>query len=865
MNEFYKLSSEKLSLEFSTDTKIGLSEEEVKTRLRKYGLNKIGEEKGKTPVDILISQFKSVLILILIFAAIVSFFLGDAVESGAILFVVVLNALLGFVQEYKADQSLKALKELVSPLAKVIRDGKRKEIHQEEVIPGDIIILESGDKIPADLRIIESVKLQVDESILTGESIPVNKTDEILNGEISSIGDIINTAYMGTMVTFGRGKGIVIKTGKNTELGNIASLTQEIKIEKTPLEKKLDVFSKRLSIILGLICAIIFTLNLKNAGIGLKALQGTFIFAVSLAVAAIPESLPAVTTIVLSLGVARMSKRNAIVKRLSSVETLGSTTVICSDKTGTITENKMKTLLIYCDGKEYSIDQGLPDTETVSKIKEVCYFDNDAIMEDGKFSGDPTEIALLEICIDLNERYKNTRFNRIFEIPFDSIRKMMSTVNEVNKKRYLYSKGAYEEIAKRSRNALCEGKLVSFEKIKEEFNEKIIKLGSKGFRILAAAYKEIEDDFSDDELIFLGLIAIRDPIRKEVFKAINTCEEAGIRVIMLTGDHLETAKAYARELGLMSKSHKAHTHLDLEKMTDDELKEALRNVNVFARINPEDKYRIVTLLKDMGEIVAMTGDGVNDAPALRKADIGVAMGKRGTDLAREVSELVLLDDNFATIVNAVSEGRVIYDNIKKTIFFLLSCNFGEILLIVSAILLSLPMPLGPLHLLWLNLLTDSFPALALGFEKADKNVMKPRKIADNDVMNRSFLLEIMIQAIFISLGALFLYWRNYSPDKHVFSVTICFAGLVVIELLRALSARSQNESLLKIGIFSNKNMLLAQFGSFILLLPALYGSLAKTLFKSMPLTLYNWIEVIMVAVIVFLPAEVRKFFLKVRS
>jgi len=866
MDLFYKLSGIETAEKLSTNIELGLSEEEAKKRLKKYGPNKISEEKGKSPFSIFISQFQSILIIILIVASIVSFFLGDTVESIAILFVVVLNAILGFVQEYRADQSVKALKELVSPVAKVIRDGKRKEIPQEEVTVGDIVILDSGDKIPADLRIIESARLQIDESILTGESITIDKTDEVIQNEINSIGDMINMAFMGTIVTFGRGKGIVVKIGKDTELGKIASLTQNIELEKTPLEKKLDSFSKRLSLILGIICIAIFALNLKNAGTGLKAIQDTFIFAVSLAVAAIPESLPAVRTIVLSLGIGRMSKRNAVVKRLSSVETLGSTTVICTDKTGTITENKMKVSAIYCDGKEYDIDNGLFQDGTLNKIKEVSYFDNDAIIEGDRQIGDPTEVALLEICNDLDEKFSNIRFNsRIYELPFDSVRKMMSTVNEINGKKYFYTKGAYEEVAKSSNMVLYNEKLIPFSELKSDFDKKVLELSSKGFRVLAAAFKEVNEDYTEDNLTFLGLIAIRDPIRKEVFNAIETCKKAGIRVIMLTGDHIETAKAYARELGLIDNTNMAYSHADLEKMNDLELKEVLKKANVFARINPEDKYRIVTILKDMGEVVAMTGDGVNDAPALRKADIGVAMGKRGTDLAREVSDLVLLDDNFATIVNAIEEGRVIYDNIKKTIFFLLSCNFGEIFLIVGSMILSLKMPLGPLHLLWLNLLTDSFPALALGFEKAEANVMFPRKAKDNDIMNRSFLIGIILQAIFISFGALLIYIRNYSIENYAFAVTMCFAGIVVIELLRALSARSQNEFLLKIGVLSNKNMLLAQCLSFALLLPALYGPLSRILFNSVPLNFQNWIEIIIVSIIVLVLAELRKVFLKIHS
>jgi len=601
MSEIHKLTIKEVAKEFSTDVKEGLSEEEAKKRFRKYGPNKLSEEKGKSPLEIFISQFKSLLIVILIFAAIISFFFGDIVEGSAILFVVVLNAIFGFIQEYRADQSVRALKELVSLLAKVIRNGRRKEIRQEEVVPGDIVVLEAGDKVPADLRIIESVRLKIDESILTGESIAVNKESHPINSEVSNIGDIINMAYMGTVVADGRGKGIVVKTGRNTELGNIASLTQHIKAERTPLEKKLDSFSKSLSIILGIICISIFVLNLQKAGTNLKAIQDTFIFAISLAVAAIPESLPAVTTIVLSLGVARMSRRNAVVKRLSSVETLGSTTVICSDKTGTITENKMKVEIIYCDGTEYKLNTELPATDIITRIKEVCFFDNDAIIEDGKAIGDPTEVALLYISEDLNERFGKVRFNRVFELPFDSARKMMSTVNEINGKRYLYLKGAYEEVEKRANKALYKGKLIPFKDVKKDFSEEVIKLSSEGFRVLATAYKEVEKeiDFTEEELTFLGLIAIRDPIRKEVYSAIEKCKEAGIRVIMLTGDHIETAKAYAKELRLIDKDGIAYSHIDLAKMSDEELKTALKSVNVFARINPEDKYRIVTLLKEM--------------------------------------------------------------------------------------------------------------------------------------------------------------------------------------------------------------------------------------------------------------------------
>ena len=463
-------------------------------------------------------------------------------------------------------------------------------------------------------------------------------------------------------------------------------------------------------------------------GFSLNAIQQTFIFAISLAVAAIPESLPTITTIVLSMGVSRMSKRNAVVKKLSSVETLGSTTVICTDKTGTITENKMKIEKIYFNDIEFDVKNPIDDYYAFKKLQEVCYFNNNSVVDTNKEIGDPTEIALLNLSKNLDKKYKDIRFKRIFEEPFDSIRKMMSTVNLVDNNKNLYTKGAFEEVSKLCSHVIKDEKIILLDiETRRSYDLEVTKLSKKGFRVLSLAYKEIEgEDYSVNNLILIGLVAIRDPIRPEVFSAIEKCKNAGIRVIMATGDHVETAKSYAIELNIMNHNDKAYSHSEIENMSDDELKEILQRVSVFARINPEDKYRIVTLLKEMGEIVAMTGDGVNDAPALRKADIGIAMGLRGTDLAREVAVLVLLDDNFASIVNAIEEGRVIYDNIKNSIFFLLSCNFGEIMLVLASMILSMGLPLGPLHLLWLNLVTDSFPALALGFEKPNKDIMKPR-------------------------------------------------------------------------------------------------------------------------------------------
>ena len=863
-NKHYQLDIEKVLKIFHTDPKQGLNEEEVQKRLLHYGPNRFVKGKQTTLFSLFLGQFKSILILILIFAGIFSFVVGDKIEGYAILFVVMLNAVLGFVQEYKADRSVKAIQNLVSPIAKVIRNGLREDILQEDLVPGDIVLLESGDKIPGDMQIVESSRLKVDESMLTGESTTVNKSNEPMTGELQSIGDIHNMVYMGTIVVDGHGKAVVVQTGSKTELGKIADLTKNTSVEKTPLEKKLDVFSKNLTIILGIICGIIFTINLIRSGTGTKSLHDTFIFAISLAVAAIPESLPTVTTIVLSSGVARMSKRKAVVKRLSSVETLGSTTVICTDKTGTLTENKMKVEYVYTNAKVYTTNEVLPNNQAFDLIKNICYFNNDSYIQNGQEFGDPTEIALLNLGIEKEKTYGEIRFDREDEIPFDSTRKMMSTLHLVNGKPMFYTKGAFEEVVKRCQFVQVDDLVLPFDQnSKDKYDQQVTEWSKNGYRVLALAYKENIQELTENNLILAGLVALRDPVRPEVFSAIQKCKEAGIRVIMMTGDHLETAKAYARELNIITTDDSAYNHQDMAAMTDDELSEVLETTNVFARITPEDKYRVVESLKKDGEIVAMTGDGVNDAPALRKADIGIAMGIRGTDLTKEVASLVLLDDNFATIVNAIEEGRVIYDNIKNTIFFLLSCNLGEILLVIGAIMLNLKMPLGPLHLLWLNLITDSFPALALGFEKASMDVMKPRNDTKNNFLTKSFFGRIMLQAVFIGGGSFYLFFRHYNAGI-LEATTVCFTGLIMIELFRALSARSQSQTFLKLGLFSNPYMIYSLILSFGFLLLALYGPVAK-LFDSIPLNFLQWGEILIVSLLVLSLSEGRKILFPIKS
>ncbi len=866
MEHWYGRSINELVKDFSSDLTQGLSQEEAIKRLKDYGPNRITEENLRTKWQILLAQFKSLLIIILIVAGLSSLILGDWIEALAILFVVLLNGILGFVQENKADQSVKALKKLVTAHARVFRNGKLHEISVEELVPGDILLLECGDRIPADLRLFDPVSFQVDESMLTGESQAILKCDRVLDIKQATLGDMHNLAFMGTIVLNGRSSGMVIRTGLNTELGKIANLTRQVDEEKTPLEEKMDVFSKRLSLVLGLLCLLIFSVVFARNGLSLTSLQSSFIFAISLAVAAIPESLPAVTTIVLSTGVFRMSKKKAVVRKLASVETLGSTTVICTDKTGTITENNMRvTALFTADSqkneKEWAANQKISE----QWLRKVFYFNNDARIQEAERMGDPTELALLDFAFGLEDKHHNQRFKRKFELPFDSVRKRMMTVHEVDGETFVTVKGAFEALANQCTMVWVGEEAVPFDMpYRKKFDDEVNRLASEGYRILAAAIKLTDkpEEWTEEDLCMIGFVAMRDPIRSEVYHAIEKCRLAGIRIIMLTGDHVQTAGAYAKELKLIPENGKVYNHFELEAMSDNHLKELLKADGVFARITPEDKYRIVSLLKESGEIVAMTGDGVNDAPALRKADIGIAMGIRGTDLAREVSELVLLDDNFASIVNAIEEGRKIFDNIKKTIFFLISCNFGEILLVIGSLLLSLPIPLKPLQLLWLNLITDSFPALALGLEKAERNVMQPRKKKGNDIMSFSFFRGITFQAIFIGAGTLYLFLR-YLPNGIAEAMTVCFAGLVMIELMRAFSARSHNDMIFRIGWWSNPSMIGAQMISFLFLLIALYGPLGKSVFGSVPLHLFQWIEIILVSSIVLIMAEIRKIFWKI--
>lgn len=820
----------------------------------------------------LLSQFQDFLVLILIGASLISALIGEVTDSVVIILIVVLNATLGVVQEFKANKALEALKKMAAPEAKVIRDGKIIEIPSRELVPGDLVILEAGNYVPADLRLVESVNLKIEEASLTGESVPVEKNAEIVFNNDVPLGDRSNSAFMSTVVTYGRGKGIVVETGMNTEIGLIAEMLESYEEESTPLQKKLAELGKILGIASLAICGIVFILGLIR---GVPILE-MFMTAVSLAVAAIPEGLPAIVTIVLALGMQRMVKRHSIIKKLHAVETLGSTTVICSDKTGTLTQNEMTAQKVFVNGNVYSISgegyktQGEftlngktidpladPDLKMLLTIGALC---NDAKLEESgsdgdktcRIIGDPTEGCLVvgaaKACMCLEELNKSRP--RLQEIPFDSDRKRMTTFHPYEDGYIACIKGAPDVMLNLSNRILKNGEILDLtEADREQILEINHEMASQALRVLAFAFK-LENELPNDpkpeevekDMIFVGLVGMIDPARPEAKEAIEICKQAGIRPVMITGDYKDTAEAIARDLGMLDETSKVLTGTDLDAMSDEELVAVADQVSVYARVSPVHKLRIVEAIKQNNHIVAMTGDGVNDAPALKKADIGVAMGITGTDVAKETADMILTDDNFASIVAAVEEGRVIYANIRKFIFFLLSCNIAEILIIFVAMLVGLPIPLKPIQLLWLNLLTDAFPALALGMEAKEPDIMeKPPRNPNEPIMDHRMKVQIAIQSIFMTMAVLgvFTFALNTSSNLQV-AQTYAFATLIFSELLRAYTSRSETLSVFKIGVFSNKYMVGGTFISFLLLLLVIYVPALREIFDTVKLSIYDW-------------------------
>lgn len=811
VTEYYRASVQEVMRKLDV-SRYGLTDYDVRLRHKEYGYNELKEDNKKNAVQVFLEQFQDFLVLILIMAAVISMFLGDVKSSIVILVVILLNALLGTVQHIKAEKSLNSLKQLAAPVAKVIRNGRVVEIPSREVIVGDILVLEAGDYISADGRVIENNHLQINESSLTGESLAIDKITDTIHETELALGDKRNMIFSGSFVTSGRGQAIVTAIGMNTEIGKIASLLDSAKDKKTPLQVSLDQFGKRLAIGIIVICLIIFGLDIVRG----RELVDSFMFAVSLAVAAIPEALSSIVTIVLAFGTQNMAKENAIIRKLHAVESLGSVSIICSDKTGTLTQNKMTVQQVFVANQFFSNNQLQLDNSLHRKFIEMGLLCNDAFILDDKKIGDPTELALVNFGQSylLNEHIIRGLYQRISEIPFDSTRKLMTTVNRIGNRYVMITKGAVDILLPRiTRIETYNGGLAITTQQLENIKEANRTFSNSGLRVLAIAYKEIRSPqiTVDDEhdYTFVGLVAMMDPPREESAKAVADCIEAGIKPVMITGDHKITATAIAKQLGILNEPSEAIEGTEIEKLSDKELRDKVENISVYARVSPEHKIRIVKAWQEKGHVVSMTGDGVNDAPALKQADIGVAMGVTGTEVAKDASSMILTDDNFLTIVKAISNGRSIYANIKNAIKFLLSGNAGAIFVVLYATLFSLPAPFLPIHLLFINLLTDSLPAIAIGLEPHNKKLMKekPRNIHE-PLLNKRFVMQVGFEGLIIAAVTIIAFQIGLSTGDSAIATTMAFATLCLARLFHGFNCRSE-QSIFKIGMFSNLSVWIA--------------------------------------------------------
>ncbi|WP_261378476.1 calcium-translocating P-type ATPase, SERCA-type [Paenibacillus agilis] len=872
----------------------GLTEAEAAARLERYGKNVLQEAKRKSIIAKLIAQFKDVMIIILLVAALISGILGELTDAIIILVVVVLNAVLGVLQENKAEQALDALKQMSSPNARVIRGGKTIEVKAEDLVPGDVVVLEAGNVVPADIRLIESASLKIEEAALTGESVPVEKDTAPLDKPDVVIGDRKNMAYMSSSVTYGRGVGIVTGTAENTEVGKIASFISQEDEDITPLQKKLNELGKYFTIIIIVVAVIIFGVGMFQGRAWLEML----LVSISLAVAAIPEGLPAIVTIILALGVQRMAKRKSIIRKLPAVETLGSTEIICSDKTGTLTQNKMTVKQVY-------VNSGLQDEQTdLSTISgsdillQVMTLCNDTKMTEtdtdagnagssdhsGKkginYIGDPTETALVEFALHRNfdKREGEEQFPRRAELPFDSDRKLMTTVHEMpptegNKVFRVMTKGAPDVLLERCSRIHIDNQTVDMSEEHRRNIEAANKtMAQKALRVLALAYSDkpelphsMEPNEVEANLTFIGLVGMIDPPREEVKEAVRICKEAGIRPIMITGDHRDTAAAIAKELDIIQDESGVLTGRELNELDEPTFMSKVTQYSVYARVSPEHKVRIVQAWKKHGKVVAMTGDGVNDAPALKASDIGIGMGITGTDVSKGVSDMVLADDNFSTIVVAVEEGRKVYSNIRKTIQFLLSANLGEVVTLFIATLLNWKI-LFPIHILWINLVTDTLPALALGLEKAEQDIMKqPPRSSETSVFAGGVGTSIIYQGLLEAALTLLTYWWGHTHYDEAVAVTMAFATLGLIQLTHVFNVRSNTKSIFTIGVFSNRYLNWAALAAGVLVLVVIWVPYMNELFSVVPLNSEQWLIVVAAAFSIVPIVEIVKLFIRMGS
>ena len=851
MEKLYGKDRKTILREFQTTEK-GLSDNEVRNRKDIFGDNALKEKKRKGILKVFLNQFKDLLVGILIVAGIISI-ITDNVESTLVIFIVIfLNAILGTVQYFKAEQSLEALRSLTAAKCKVIRNGLKQEILSKDIVPGDILFLEAGDLIAADGRIIENHSLQVNESSLTGESLAVEKNAEVLSDDEIPLSDRKNMVFGGTLVTYGRAIAVVTSTGMNSELGKIANLMENTQAKETPLQKTLDKFSGKLAIIIFTICIIVFVLGIYRDESILNALM----FAVALAVAAIPEALSSIVTIVLALGTEKMAKENAIIKDLQAVEGLGAVTVICSDKTGTLTQNKMTVQKVYVDNKLIEGRELKKDNLAHRFLINNALLCNDSVTVEGKEIGDPTEVALVNLGeeLHLDELVIREKYQRISEIPFDSDRKLMSTVNIVNNKQVLFTKGALDVLINKV-NYVADSH--GIRKLNDEERKEIIsvnkQLSEQGLRILAFAYKELQDKEEitkedENDYVFTGLISMIDPPRVESKDAVHKCIMAGIKPVMITGDHKVTAAAIAREIGIMGKDDIAVEGLEIDKLNDEQLKEKVKNISVYARVSPEHKIRIVRAWQSSGEIVAMTGDGVNDAPALKQADIGVAMGITGTEVSKDAASVILTDDNFSTIVKAVENGRNIYNNIKNSIKFLLSGNLSAIIAVLYCAIINLPMPFAAVHLLFINLLTDSMPAIAIGMEKSNGNLLKEKPRGRNEsILNKELLKIVAFEGIIISIFTIISFYGGNPNLNPKAASTMAFSTLCLARLFHGFNCRG-NQSIFKLGITTNIYSICAFLVGVLLLSTVLFIPPLKIVFNVVSLSGNQYLLLIFCAI-----------------